>query len=122
MTNIPLLLITFLLIKHFAVDFPLQTKFQWSNKGTYGHLGGVLHASLHGLGTYLVLCWYAPVVGIYLAVMDALIHYHVDWAKMNINKRMQWGPATHEQFWWLLGADQFLHMLTYVLIVSMVTA
>jgi hypothetical protein len=46
-----IILVTLLFTKHFIVDFPLQTQFQSNNKGNYGHLGGVLHAFLHGLGT-----------------------------------------------------------------------
>ena len=107
--NVTLVLITLLFTKHFIVDFPLQNKFQWSNKGTYGHPGGLLHASLHGLTTMLCFWWYAPLACIYLGLIDMFIHYHIDWAKMNLNAKMGWGPNTHEQFWWLLGVDQYLH-------------
>lgn len=112
-----LLIFTLLIVKHFIVDFPLQTKYQWSNKGTYCHPGGILHSGLHGIGTYLCLFWYAPIAAVYLAFADMVIHYHVDWAKMNLNAKMGWGPNTHEEFWWLLGLDQLLHYLTYVVIV-----
>jgi hypothetical protein len=114
-------LILFLFTKHFIVDFPLQNKFQWSNKGTYGHPGGILHSGLHGLATYFCIAWYAPVAAIYLAFADMFIHYHIDWAKMNINAKLGWAPTTHEQFWWLLGLDQFLHALTYIGLVALVT-
>jgi hypothetical protein len=112
-----LLIFTLLIVKHFIVDFLLQTKYQWSNKGTYCHPGGILHSGLHGIGTYLCLFWYAPIAAVYLAFADMVIHYHVDWAKMNLNAKMGWGPNTHEEFWWLLGLDQLLHYLTYVVIV-----
>ena len=118
--NTTLILITLLFTKHFIVDFPLQTKYQWSNKGTYGHGGGILHAWLHTMGTLLCFYWYAPVAAWYLALADGVIHYHIDWAKMNLNKKLGWGPDTHEQFWWLLGLDQFLHAITYILLVSTV--
>jgi hypothetical protein len=103
-------------LKHFIVDFPLQTKYQWSNKGTYGHLGGVLHAALHGLGTFTVLFLFIDDLTLawYIALADMFIHYHIDWAKMNINKRLGWGPTTHPEFWVLLGLDQLLHQLTYI--------
>ena len=111
-----MLLIFFLLsTKHFLVDFPLQNKFQWSNKGTYGHPGGIFHAWLHGVSTWLII---AAVVGTPYAFLfglaDAIIHYHVDWAKMNLNKKFGWGPTTHDEFWWLVGLDQYLHVLTYI--------
>jgi hypothetical protein len=115
-----LILIALLFTKHFIVDFPLQNKFQWSNKGTYGHLGGVTHAVLHGAGT--LICFSIVGVPAYdLALLDALIHYHIDWAKMNLNARFGWKADTHEQFWWLLGLDQFLHALTYIGLVALVT-
>ena len=115
-----LILITLLFTKHFIVDFPLQGKFQYLNKGIYGHPGGVFHAWLHGMGTLLCFYWYAPLAAWYLAIIDGLVHYHIDYAKVNINAKMGWGPNTHEQFWWLLGVDQFLHAITYILLVSTV--
>lgn len=120
--NDTLLLVLLLFTKHFFVDFPLQTRYQWSNKGTYGHWGGVLHSFLHGLGTYFCVVWYAPASAPYLATVDYILHYHIDWAKMNLNKKLGWGPTTHEQFWWLLGLDQFLHALTYIGIVATITS
>jgi hypothetical protein len=116
-----LILILLLFSKHFLIDFPLQTKFQYSNKGTYGHPGGILHASLHGLGTFICIYWYAPVAAIYLALADMFVHYHIDWAKMKLNNKLGWSPTTHEQFWWLLGLDQYLHAVTYVAFVALIT-
>ena len=83
--NTSLTLIALLLTKHFVVDFPLQHSYQYLNKGTYGHPGGLLHSGLHGVGTYLCLLWWAPLAALYLAIADAAIHYHIDWAKMNLN-------------------------------------
>ena len=119
--NDTLILIALLFTKHFIVDFPLQNKYQWSNKGTYRHPGGLLHAALHGNATMACFWWYAPLSCVFLGFIDAIIHYHVDWAKMNLNSKMGWGPNTHEQFWWLLGLDQFLHAMTYVGLVALVT-
>lgn len=119
--NDTLILIALLFTKHFIVDFPLQNKFQWSNKGTYGHPGGLMHAALHGGATMLCFWWYAPLSCVLLGLIDAFAHYHIDWLKMRLNARLGWGPLTHEQFWWLLGADQYLHALTYILLVCLVT-
>lgn len=58
---------------------------------------------------------------VWLGLIDFVIHYHIDWAKMNLNAKMGWGANTHEEFWWLLGLDQFLHALTYVGLVYLVT-
>jgi hypothetical protein len=110
--------LTLLTIKHFIVDFPLQQKYMYSNKGTYGHPGGLLHALLHGVGTWICLIPFTK-IALILATVDLLVHYHIDWAKMNLNEKLGWGPTTHEQFWWLLGFDQFLHTLTYIGILAL---
>lgn len=119
---ITLALLALLLTKHFIVDFPLQTPYQYLNKGTYGHPGGILHAVLHGAGTFMVIAFtlFNPVLALTVGLVDAVIHYHIDWAKMKINSIMEWKVDKHEQFWWLLGLDQYLHALTYIAIVGII--
>ena len=109
-----------LFIKHFICDFPLQA-FAWlyRYKGTYGHAGGLVHAILHSIGTLVVLAfWLGSHAWVY-ALADAVIHYHIDWAKMNLNKRLHLKPDNSEWFWILLGFDQLLHHLTYFGIVAL---
>lgn len=121
-----------LLIKHFIIDAPLQTPYQYLNKGTYGHLGGILHASLHGIGTFLCFVAYEPQMEmcILIAAIDATIHYHIDWAKMNISSN-RYSKMSHDPdgkpclciydnkfFIWLV-ADQCLHFATYVLLINL---
>lgn len=115
-TMTELLLFFGLLTKHFIIDFPLQGPYQYKNKGTYGHPGGLLHSAIHFVGTSLVFIWVTPYAFIY-GIIDAFVHYHIDWAKMNLNKRYGWTATTHEQFWWLMGLDQYLHGLTYIILV-----
>lgn len=38
---------------------------------------------------------------------------------MNLNKKLGYGPLTHEGFWTLLGLDQLLHALTYVMLIKL---
>lgn len=113
-----ILILLALFTKHFIVDFPLQAfPYQYRNKGTYGHAGGILHAWLHLIGTFLVLIWFTDtVIAVGLALVDSVIHYHIDWAKMKLNAYFKWSPTTHESFWILLGFDQYLHALTYFLL------
>ena len=93
----------------------MQNKYQWSNKGKYGHMGGILHAFLHAVGTFLCVMWFETLSIAYCVCwFDGVLHYHIDYAKMNLNKKFGWGPNTHEEFWWLLGLDQLLHALTYI--------
>lgn len=112
----------FLVTKHFILDFMLQPKYQWANKGTYGHGGGLVHAGQHALGTGGLIFFVPEFAAIALLVMglEFTIHYHIDWAKMQINKRTGWDANKHPQFWYLTGFDQYLHMLTYVWILYMV--
>lgn len=116
-----LFLVLLFTIKHFVVDYVLQRKYQYLNKGIYGHPGGLLHAGLHCVGTVLCLFGSTNLLAmVLLGLLDGMIHYHVDWAKYNINKRMNWSPTTHDQYWILLGLDQFLHTLTYILIIWLI--
>jgi hypothetical protein len=120
MADTVLILMTLLILKHFIVDFPLQGPYQWMNKGTYLHPGGLLHAFMHGVATMLCFTWYAPQAAFWLGLFDAVIHYHVDWAKMNINAKFGWKADQHPQFWYLMGADQLAHYLTYIWLIYLV--
>jgi hypothetical protein len=110
-------------IKHFFADFVWQTSWMQSEKGTYGAPGGLAHAGVHSLGTLVVLVAVFPwsawshVAAVMLAVMDGVIHYHVDWAKTNLSRGLT--PAD-QRFWIWFGADQTLHYLTYVAIIGII--
>lgn len=119
MTDPILLVLIALFVKHFLADFPLQIPYHYKNKGTYLHPGGIFHAMIHGAGTFLALAWLVDFkLAAIMAVIDFVIHYHVDWAKVKLNTKYAWDPATHEKFWWLLGFDQLLHALTYIAFVG----
>ena len=105
-----LIIQTLLILKHFICDFVLQYPRHYLNKGTYGKWGGIEHAAIHGIGTALIL---SPILGL----IDFFVHYHIDWAKMKLNKHMGWKPDNSEHFWTLLGVDQLLHYLTYVVLI-----
>ncbi len=118
MDNAVLMLLT-MTVKHFICDFPLQAfPYQYRNKGTYGHPGGLLHAGIHWLGAFAVLYVFVrPWEAMWLAMLDAMIHYHIDYAKMRLGVIYNLKPDNSEWFWILLGFDQLLHYLTYFLIV-----
>jgi hypothetical protein len=108
-----------LFIKHFICDFPLQM-FPWMylNKGRYLHPGGIVHAGVHGIGTLIVLSFFFEIkLSIFYALIDMLVHYHIDWAKMNLSRHYDLKPNNSEWFWVLLGLDQLLHHLTYFSII-----
>lgn len=134
MLTLPFGLLVLLLVKHLICDFFLQGPYQYLNKGRYGHPGGILHAFIAMWGTFLVfiiwlicteldgrasingmptrdLAYWAILIGI-----EGIVHYHTDWAKVQICRKMEWHANNSEYFWWLLGVDQFIHHLTYVLL------
>ena len=109
-------------IKHWYIDFVDQDMEEVNHKGIYLHWLGVKHSLKQGLGTYICV---AVVVGaaywpfaLILAAIDFLIHYHVDWCKMNFGNRDIQTP----QFWNHLGLDQMAHQITYILLGYMIVA
>lgn len=108
-----------LFVKHFICDFPLQTSpWMYRNKGIYLHLGGITHAAIHAVGTGLVLAFFIDTYqAITYAFIDFLVHYHIDWAKLNLNKRYNFKPDNSDGFWILLGLDQLAHHITYFAII-----
>lgn len=112
-------LLFLLQVKHLVVDWLWQPEYEWKNKGTYGHWGGIRHALKNGLGTSLCFAFFVSwPIGVYVLIIDTLVHYHIDWAKMNLNRINKWDANT-PQFFQLIGVDQFLHQVTYLLLIVM---
>ena len=106
-----------LMFKHFVCDFILQTSEMALCKGIYGHKEGLRHAFHHAIGTFIIcIIFVSPHLSLSLAVLDFVIHYHIDWIKM------KFGPKSYKDkhYWAWFGADQFVHQLTYVLILILV--
>jgi hypothetical protein len=116
-----LFLFTLLILKHFLADFVFQTNTMVMEKGTYGARGGIQHSAIHAVLTGLV--FYAVFIDFFsivlIAFIDGVVHYHIDWAKMNINKNKNLTPAD-EAFWFWLGLDQLMHYLTYIGLIALV--
>jgi len=107
-----------LFIKHWYIDFVIQTDEEVKHKGIYGNWTGIVHSLKHGLATLIIFIAVDVSVGIALAIalLDIVIHYHVDWTKMNFGNR----DITTPQFWNHLGLDQLAHYLTYLIAVWLV--
>ena len=93
----------------------------WQNKGTWMHPGGIVHSLFHALSTMLILLFFRPELAGSLAAFEFIIHYLIDYTKMNINRIKGWGATTHNEFWQLTGFDQLLHQFTYVIILYAVS-
>lgn len=113
-----LLLLLALQVKHVICDGPLQTLQMVRDKSIYLKPLGVIHALIHCVGSSMILLFAGlPVVLVLqLALLEFVLHYHIDFIKEKIVKNYNWyhsdGP-----FWWALIADQTLHHMTYVLLV-----
>ena len=117
MITTTLLLLIALQIKHWYVDFVIQTMIEVNGKGIYGNIDGIKHSAKHLLGTLMIfLLVLGPtytVVALLACILDFITHYHIDWAKMNYGNR----DITNLQFWNHLGLDQMLHQIVYLLLV-----
>ena len=113
-----------LMLKHAVADFYLQSSYQYLNKGHYGHPGGILHSAIHVALTplvYLVLVPGSLVLVVALALGEFITHYHVDWLKEQITHRNGW-TVENRGFWYALGTDQFVHGVSYLVIVAALVA
>jgi hypothetical protein len=114
-TGMVLVALTLLAAKHFFADFALQTDWMVRGKGTYCHPGGLTHAGVHMLGSMPALAVMG--LGLFailpLVVVEGIVHYHIDWGKQRLTHN-RGTNSENRLFWLLLGADQFLHHLTYI--------
>ena len=111
-------LLTGFLVKHMIVDYYLQYSWMIKDKCTYNARGGIAHSGLHALLTFILLYLFGfgYFWSLLMAVLDYLLHYHIDFVKSNLWKRNNYGP--NDQMYWVIhGTDQFLHMMTYILII-----
>jgi len=120
MFNSLYILLALLFVKHWYIDFVNQSMEEVNGKGIYGNAHGVMHSLKHGVATFLIFWLYVMdfEYAIIIGFMDFVLHYHIDWTKININKRWNY-TAENPKFWAWLGADQLAHSLTYLLLVWM---
>ena len=115
------LTLIFLQIKHWYIDFVNQSDEEVAHKGVYLNWLGMKHSLKHGLATFAIL--YAITgfnylyFALFLAVVDFVTHYHIDWIKMNYGNRDIRTP----QFWNHLGLDQMAHQICYIMIAYLIT-
>ena len=110
-------------VKHFLCDFVLQTAYLYRNKGIYGHPAGFIHAGLHAVGSLpaILLLTRDPAIIAAIPAVEFLIHYHVDWLKLYIDKHFRLGTK-QSLYWAVFGADQLLHQLTYLGILAVLAS
>ena len=106
-------------IKHWYIDFVDQTEEEIQHKGIYLDWIGIKHSVKHGVSTFVILWvvlgWAETDVAFALATVDFLLHYHIDWFKMNYGNRDIRTP----QFWNHFGLDQMAHQIVYIIIAGL---
>jgi hypothetical protein len=114
MINTLLFILVLLQIKHWYIDFVNQTEEEVKYKGEYLDWRGVKHSLKQGAGTFVCLWivtgWSNVEYAFFLGTLDFILHYHIDWTKMNYGNRDIRTP----QFWNHLGLDQMAHQLCYI--------
>lgn len=115
------LTLIFLQIKHWYIDFVNQSDEEVAHKGVYLDWRGMKHSVKHALATfailYVVTGFNYLYFALFLAVIDLVAHYHIDWIKMNYGNRDIRTP----QFWNHLGLDQMAHQICYIVIAYLIT-
>jgi hypothetical protein len=109
------ILLALLFVKHWYIDFVNQSMEEVVGKGIYGNAYGIMHSIKHGLGTWFIFWMFIGDIeySLLIGFIDFVLHYHIDWAKININKKYNY-TAENPKFWAWLGADQLAHSLTYL--------
>ncbi|MDB2315481.1 DUF3307 domain-containing protein [bacterium] len=110
------IIVSLLFLKHFLFDYVLQSKAMLLSKHIYGRWSGILHAIAHGAGTFFVLSITSLTCALFFAVLDTVIHYHIDWIRGRYGSK----DVTSDCFWVHIGLDQLAHGFTYIAITSVV--
>ena len=113
-----LIVLGLLFVKHWYVDFVNQSMDEVNSKGNYGEWLGIRHSLKHGIGTFLVffITDLSLVSCLFLGLLDFILHYHIDWSKININRKNNY-TVENPKFWMWLGLDQLAHSITYLILV-----
>ena len=105
-----------LFLKHWYVDFVSQTNEHIDGKFIYGNLKGIEHAFWHGLLTALIFGLVVPpYLSLMLGLADMLLHYHIDYAKIQFERK----ELSEKKGWSVFGFDQLAHQLTYVILTAL---
>jgi hypothetical protein len=115
-----LTLLLLLQIKHCYADFMIQTYAQTVRKGIYRDLVGISHTMDHVTATLVALflfsIWHpvAPLTILWIALLEGIAHYHIDWIKVRYGCKDNTKPV----YWAEFGLDQLSHQLCYILIIG----
>lgn len=99
--------------KHFLADFVFQTEYMdRKNTATHWELPLLCHCLVHGILTFFVVSRYGTTLALQIALVDVAAHFFIDAIKLHIRI-----DVNKKSYWFVFGADQFLHYLTYFVVV-----
>jgi hypothetical protein len=119
-TMIEISLLIALQLKHWLVDFVLQSREEIAAKKVYMSWLSCRHSLQHAIGTFLavwlVLGYNGIPYAVSMGILDLLVHYHVDYLKM------RYGTSNIEtkRYWAEFGFDQLMHQATYITILGLI--
>ena len=118
-----LALLFLLQLKHLFADFYLQTPRMLRGRGVYLHMGRAQHAGVHSVGSLvaMVLVGVPVKVAFLVALVEWVVHFHIDWAKGRWSDHTGHGPD-QAGYWRAFGFDQALHQWTYLVMVWVVVS
>ena len=111
-------------LKHFLGDFVLQSSYMVFGKGKEGW-GFIKPLSLHclvhaTLSAAIIAC--IDVKFLWLASLEFVVHFIIDRLKSGPRYGGQFSMSdAPKMFWVLFGLDQFLHQLTYIGLIFLMT-
>ena len=79
-------------------------------KGIYGNPLGVFHSLKQAFFTGVIFTPVSLDLAMALFCIDYILHYHIDWIKMNYSNQ----DISTPQFWAHLGLDQLAHQVCYI--------
>lgn len=76
------------------------------------------HCAVHALFTFAIALYYAPSYALGLALVDFGTHFVVD--KLKVEASRPYDKNIHQEYWILLGLDQFAHHFTHYILIAMI--
>jgi hypothetical protein len=118
MVTVTLAMLLCFQLKHFAADYLLQPGWMLRDKGELRRIGGYAHAGVHAIGSLpaFLIAGLGLATIVTLAAAEFIVHYATDYTKAKLTPHGCSDPCTWA-FWALHGADQFIHQLTYVVLI-----
>lgn len=107
---------------HFVADFILQTHAQAQNKSSSNlWLGKHIASYSAGLFAALWLSNRAPATFIVYVLVNAAAHFATDWVTSRMTSKL-WKAQRIRHFFWVIGADQAIHMTTLLATLPLLTS